>query len=99
MAIAEVVHTDVVEAPRTLRIARLLVAGGVTGGLFFVLCWAGQFLPFGSPTHAYIGLFTNAEMTSGRALVEGGVWVLLFGGLISGLFGLVYNATKAFGRR
>lgn len=99
MTTAAVTRTDATYAPRTLSIARLLVAGGVTGGLFFVLCWAGQFLPFGSPTHAYIDLFTNAEMTSSRALVEGGFWALLFGALIAALFGFVYSVTAGLGRR
>ena len=83
----------------TLGVARLLVTGAATGAVVFVICWVGTLLPYGSPTHAYIGLFTNAEMSSGRALIEGSIWSLLFGGLTAGLFAVIYNATATLARR
>lgn len=82
-----------------LSVPRLIVSAGIAAALLFVLCWLGTFVPFSSPTHAYIGLFTLADESSVQALVEGGVWSLLFGGLSGALFALVYNATGALGRR
>ena len=45
-------------------VLRLALAGAITASLVFVLCWLGTLVPFSSPTHAYIGLFTPAEMES-----------------------------------
>jgi hypothetical protein len=89
------------EADRShiLSVTRLLVAGGVTAGLVFVLCWLGTFVPFSSPTHAYISLFTPAQANSVQALVEGTLWSLLFGALVAGLFALIYNASAPLARR
>lgn len=82
-----------------LSVVRLLVAGGLTASVVFLLCWVGAFLPFSSPTHAYIGLFTAAEYTSEQALAEGFCWSLLFGGLVGAVFALVYNLTGRLGSR
>jgi hypothetical protein len=87
------------EAHQTLGVARVLVAGAVTATVVFAVCWLGAFLPFASPTHAYVSLFTTADIRSGWALVEGSFWSLLFGGLTAALFALVYNAAAAIGRR
>ena len=83
----------------TLSVARLLVTGAVTSAAIFVLCWIGTFVPYSSPTHAYIGLFTNADASSAGALVEGTVWSLLFGGLAAALFAITYNAAAGLVRR
>lgn len=83
----------------TVSVTRLLVAGGVTAAVVFALCWVGTFVPFSSPTHAYLSLFTNADMSSGRALAEGALWSLLFGALVGAAFALIYNATASLGRR
>lgn len=82
-----------------LSVKRLVVAGSVTASVVFVLCWLGTFIPFSSPTHAYIGLFTPEEVKSVNALMEGSLWSLLFGGLSGGLFALIYNAAAPLGRR
>ena len=87
------------EHSHRLSVLRLLITGAVTAAAVFVLCWIGTFIPFSSPTHAYIGVFTNAEVNSGRALAEGSLWSLLFGGLVGALFAVVYNATAFFGGR
>lgn len=79
------------EPHANLSIRRLAATGAVGTALVFILCWLGTFIPFSSPTHAFIGLFTPADMQSGRALVEGGFWSFLFGGLSGGLIALVYN--------
>jgi hypothetical protein len=82
-----------------IGVSRLGVAGALTAAVVFVLCWLSTFLPFGSPTHAYISLFTNAPITSVAALVEGGFWSALFGALLSGLFALIYIAASVLERR
>ena len=84
---------------RTLNVVQVLVAGGLTASIVFLLCWVGAFLPYTSPTHAYIGLFTTAEYTSEQALAEGFCWSLLFGGLVGAVFALVYNVAGRLGRR
>ena len=84
---------------QTVSVARLLVTGAVTAGMIFVICWIGTLIPFSSPTHAYIGLFTNAEINSGAALAQGTVWSVLFGGLSGAVFAVVYNATAGLRRR
>ena len=88
----------VVTVSRTVGVIRLLVTGAVTTVVAFVLCWLGTFVPFSSPTHAYITLFTTAPVNSVAALTEGGLWSLLFGGLVGALFAVVYNATASLDR-
>jgi hypothetical protein len=84
---------------RNLSVLRCVVTGALVAALLFILCWIGTFLPFSSPTHAYIGLFTPAEMTSVEALVEGTCWSLAFGALMGGLIALVYNGLGGLFRR
>jgi hypothetical protein len=74
-----------------IGVLRLALTGAITAALVFVLCWLGTFIPFSSPTHAYIGLFTLAEMNSVAALCEGAAWSFLFGGVSGGLFAWIYN--------
>jgi hypothetical protein len=88
-----------VDERHSLSVVRLLVTGAVTSAVIFVLCWIGTFIPYTSPSHAYIGLFTNAEISSVRALIEGGLWSVLFGGFAVALFALVYNSVAGFARR
>lgn len=83
----------------SLSVVQLLAAGAVTASVIFVLCWIGTFIPYSSPAHAYIGLFTAADLNSTRALVEGAFWSLLFGGLAAALFALVYNSVAGVARR
>ena len=84
---------------RSLGVVRVAVATGIALAVIFVLCWIGTLFPFGSPTHAYISLFTPADINSGAALLEGGFWSLLFGLLSGAVFALVYNATASLDRR
>lgn len=77
---------------RKIGVLRLALTGAITAGVFFALCWIGLFLPFGSPTHAYLALFTNAEMTSAAALVQGLCWSVAFGALLGGMSAFFYNA-------
>jgi hypothetical protein len=98
-AVATPLNNSDVSVRHRINVTRVLLTGGVTAGVVFVLCWIGALVPFSGPTHAYIGLFTNADMGSGRALVEGSVWSSLFGGLTASLFALIYNAAAALDRR
>lgn len=82
-----------------LSASRLLVTGGVTAALLFVLCWLGTYIPVVNPTHSYIGLFTARPVDSPMALVEGALWSLLFGALAGAVFALTYNATASLDRR
>lgn len=90
--------TEFGEARRT-SVTRLTATGGVATAIIFILCWVGTFMPFSSPTHAFIGLFTPAATQSVAALVEGGLWSLLFGVVAGAVFGLVYNAFAGLNRR
>jgi len=74
-----------------LSVRRLAATGAIGTALIFVLCWIGTFIPFTGPTHAFIGLFTQANMQSGTALVEGSLWSFLFGGLSGALIAAIYN--------
>jgi hypothetical protein len=96
------ISTDLAPVSRSahvVNVLRLAIAGGVTAGAVFVLCWLGTFIPSSSPTHAYITLFTNADVSCSLALVEGTCWSLLFGALVSGAFALIYNAPAALERK
>jgi hypothetical protein len=83
----------------TISVIRLLIAVGATAVVVFVLCWIGTFIPFSSPTHAYIRLFTTAEVNSIAALAEGTLWSLLFGALVGASFAIIFNATASIVRR
>ena len=84
---------------RRVNVVRLATTGGLTAALIFFFCWLGTFVPFASPTHAYIGLFTPAPMQSVQALGEGTLWSLLFGGFAMAVFALVYNLLPGMERR
>jgi hypothetical protein len=99
MATAPPVSNRDLGAKRLVSVFRLVVAGALTSVAVFLLCWLGTFIPFSSPTHAYIALFTQAHISSVQALVEGGFWSLLFGALVAAVFALIYNATAPLGRR
>ncbi len=88
-----------VAARADLSVARVMVSVGFSVLLIFVLCWAGTFIPFSSPTHAFISLFTPARTGSVNALTEGAFWSLLFGALSGAVFALVYNGTARLARR
>ena len=70
---------------------RLALTAAITAAVVFAFCWSGTLVPFSSPTHAYISLFTPAEISSGAALAQGLCWSFLFGGLSGAVLALVYN--------
>jgi uncharacterized protein YqgC (DUF456 family) len=85
-------------AAHRLSVSRLAATGGVTAALVMVFCWVGAFIPFSSPTHAYIELFTAADIQSVAALGEGSLWSLLFGALSGSIFAAVYNLFASLDR-
>lgn len=82
-----------------IGILRLAATTGGAAGVIFVLCWIGTFIPFANPTHASIGLFTDAETQSVQALAEGGLWSLLFGLFSGTLIATLYNLFGGLDRR
>ena len=80
-----------------LSVQRVAATGAAGAAIIFILCWL--FIPSSSPTHSYVSLFTSADMTSLRALGEGSLWSLLFGGLSGGVLALIYNLFGALDRR
>lgn len=79
-------------SPRRINVVRAALATGVGLAVLMVLCWLGAFIPFASPTHAYVGLFTPAELHSVQALLEGTFWALLFGIVAGSVVAATYNA-------
>jgi hypothetical protein len=66
-------------------VLRLTRTGAIAAALLFVLCCVGTFVPFSSPTHAYISLFT-----------PGGIWPFLFSALSAAVVGLASNLFVGF---
>lgn len=82
-----------------IGVVRLAATIGVGSAVIFVLCWLGTFISFGSPTHAYIGLFTLADTQSVQALAEGTLFSLLFGLLSGAIIAFFYNLFAGLDRR
>ena len=82
-----------------LDVLRLALTGAITAAVVFAFCWLGTLVPFSSPTHAYISLFTPAEISSGAALAQGLFWSFLFGGLSGAVLAIVYNLLSPLGRK
>jgi hypothetical protein len=80
----------------SIAVLRLTRTGAITAVLVFVLCWVGASAPFSSPTHAYISLFTPADVKSVSARVESGIWPFLFGALSAAVVGLLSNLFVGF---
>lgn len=83
-----------------LGVARLALTGATAATIFYGLCWlAAQVTSFGPVTHMYLQLFTNAELSSTAALVQGGLWSIAFGLLGGALVAAAYNALAFIDRR
>lgn len=95
MATTRMVNAGKLQQAKSVSLRRVALATGATAAAVFVLCWVGTFIAFASPTHAYIGLFTTADVSSVKALTEGTLWSLLFGAFLGAVFALIYNATAA----
>ena len=98
MAITDEATTTV--SSRQLGIVRLALTGALAAAIFYALCWVGALIPnLGSATHRYLQLFTNADLSSGTALIEGELWSLIFGFIAGALIAIIYNALAFLGRR
>ena len=86
-------------APTRIGVIRLGAATGLSAAVILILCWLGTLLPFSSPTHAFIALFTPAAVGSVKALIEGACWSFLFGLLSGFVFASIYNLCAGFDRR
>ena len=78
-------------SPHRISILRAGAASALGMAGLMILCWIGAFIPYSSPTHGYIRLFTPAEIHSVRALLEGTVWALLFGLVAGSVLAASYN--------
>lgn len=94
MTTAAIVQTNRIASHR-IGVLRLAVAGGTSAAVVLLLCWLGTLIPYSSPTHAYISLFTAASVSSGAALIQGLCWSLLFGALAGAVFAIIYNWTDS----
>ena len=94
---SEAFHVRATPAAK-LGVLRVAAAAAVSAALVFILCWVGAFIPFSSPTHAYVALFTAAPLGSFWALCEGAVWSLLFGLLTGAVFATVFNLLSGLDR-
>lgn len=91
---------DIRASTRKLGVVRFAVTGALASSIFFILCWIGAQIPnFGPATHMYLSLFTNAELNSGAALVQGVVWSIGFGLIAGTLIAALYNALAFLDRR
>ena len=77
---------------RRLNALRVTVATSLAAVVFLVLCWIGARIGFGPGTHAYISLFSNADVTSVTALLLGICWSFFGGAVIGVIYALIYNA-------
>ena len=84
-------------AVHRIGMLRAALTGAITASVMFFLCWLGTLVPFSSPTHAYIGLFTTADVGSSAALAGGVCWSFLFGALSGAVLASVYNLLGPLG--
>jgi hypothetical protein len=80
--------------PRTapINVVALGVAASAALIVLYVLCWlVAVILPDAPLSHGWISLFTIAPAGSIRALIEGVIWSLGFGWVITLVLGLTYN--------
>lgn len=82
-----------------LGLLRLSLTGALAAAVFYLFCWIGAQLPIGPATHMYLRLFTNAELSSGLALIEGVCWSIGFGLIAGALIAVIYNALAFLDRQ
>lgn len=99
MTVANSADETISSRSRQLGVVRLALTGALAAGIFYVLCWSGARLEFGSATHRYLALFTDAEISSSTALIEGVCWSIAFGLIAGALIALIYNALAFLDRR
>lgn len=96
---AAIANESALSHSHRLGVLRFALTGALTAATFYVFCWIGAQLPIGPPTHGYLNLFTNAELSSGLALFEGVCWSVAFGLIAGALVALIYNALAFLDRR
>ena len=84
---------------RRASVLRLAATGALAAGVFYVVCWLGAFLPLGPATHMYLKLFTDADVNSSLALIQGLGWSLVFGLIAGALIATMYNLLAPLDRR
>jgi hypothetical protein len=83
---------------QALSVRGLSLALGVALIVLFVLCALVELLLPGLPaTHAWIGLFTLAPVTSPQAWLEGVFYSLVFGIVTGAVVAAVHNAVAVRG--
>lgn len=83
----------------TLGVWRATATGALALSTLFALCWAGAVVVNLPVTHAFIPLFTAADMRSAAALAEGVGASLAFGAVAGALIALFYNLFAGLERR
>lgn len=84
---------------QALSVRGLSLALGVALIVLFVLCALVELLlPRLPATHAWIGLFTLAPVTSSQAWLEGVFYSLVFGVVTGAIVAAVHNAVAVRGR-
>lgn len=78
---------------------RLVATSALAAAVFYVLCWIGALTITGPASHMYVRLFTNAEVTSGVAPLEGVIWSTAFWLVAGALIALFYNAFAFLDRK
>ena len=73
------------------NVLRFALTGALAAAIFYAICWLGAFLPIGPATHMYLKLFTDADINSSLALVQGLCWSLGFGLIVGALIAFIYN--------
>lgn len=85
-------------ARSSLSLIGSAIAAGLTLVVLFLLCaLAALVVPGLQATHAWVGLFTLAPVTSPQAWLEGVLFSLVFGGIVGSVFAAVHNAISARG--
>lgn len=87
-----------VERVRKLGVMRIAFTGGISAAIIYVLCWIGAQTPYGPGVHMYLQLYTGADLSTGKSLVEGALYS--FGGWLigGGIIAYIYNSLAALDR-
>lgn len=96
---ATIVNDAALPHSHKIGVLRLALTGALATAIFYVLCWLGSRSGFIPATHRYLALYTNAEISSGTALVEGVCWSVAFGLLMGALIAFLYNALAFLDRQ
>ena len=83
----------------SLGVLRIALTGALAATAFYVFCWIGTQIRFGTLSHMYLQLFTTADPSSTAALIEGVSWSLGFGLIMGALIAAIYNALAVVDRR